>query len=116
MSWWVSLNDENKEPLTVSSFIEGGTITIDGSREADLNITWNYAPHFYNCLDAEKGIRWLHEKTGQETIIARARAVDELGTGRVDNYWEPTRGNAGYALNILLVWAAMYPAGVWEVC
>ena len=114
MSWWVSLNDSGN-PLEVASFMDGGTYAVHGSQEADLNITWNYSPYFYNTLDAEKGIRWMDGKTGRETLIALATAVSVLGTKQNDDYWRATKGNAGHALSILLMWAAMYPSGVWEV-
>ena len=67
MSWWVSLNDKNGNPLKVASFVEGGTIVVGGSREADLNITYNYGPLYYEHLDVRKGLRWLSKKTGADT-------------------------------------------------
>ena len=112
----------------VASHSEGGTYVAGGSGEAELNITYNYSWFYYMLLDKKEGLRWLNGKTATDTIERLEKAVDKLGivkyeaTRKVNgrhiletDYWAPTPGNAGYALNILLGWAKKHPAAVWEV-
>ena len=115
MSYDIELVDpETRLPVSVPRFAEGGTQAIGGSDEAHLNITYNYAPLFYSALDADDGIRWLYGKTGKRCAVHLRRAVDKLGTARDEDYWRPTRGNAGYALSILLEWAKQHPGAVFQ--
>ena len=51
----------------------------------------------------------------KDTIAALESAVNKLGTKTSSDYWKPTKGNAGYALSILLSWARQYPEAVWDV-
>jgi len=102
------------KPVTVNRQTEGGTIVLGGTTDASLNVTYNYAPHFYEQIDKDKGIRWLYGKTGAETIDRLAAAVAVLGTKRDRDYWKNTPGNAGHALSVLLAWARAHPEGVWE--
>jgi hypothetical protein len=115
MSWWVSLNDESGNPVQVSSFEEGGTYALGGSTKADLNITYNYSPFYYEHIDKDAGLRWLDGKVAKDTVAVLQIAVDALGSIRDEDYWKKTPGNAGYALSILLVWAMLYPDGVWRI-
>ena len=114
MSWWVSLNDENGSPVTVDSFEDGGTYALGGSSEADLNITYNYSPHYYRHLDEDEGLMWLRGKKAADTIERLETAIAALGTERDKDYWKATPGNAGYALSILLKWARQYPDAVFR--
>ena len=98
----------------VEIFEEGGTYSLGGSSEAELNITYNYSWFFYRVLDKEKGLRCLYGKTGQETIKILEQAVAELGTDQYKDYWAPTPGNAGHALKILLRWARQHPTAIWR--
>ena len=104
----------DKQPATVKTFAEGGTYVLGGSNHAELNITWNYAHFYYEHLNKEEGLRWLYGKTGLTTSVVLAYAVDKLGTDRDGDYWASTPGNAGYALSILLGWAAEHPDAVWD--
>lgn len=114
MSWWVSLNEDNKS-VKVELFAEGGTLPIGGTTDAELNITYNYSELCYRYLDKEQGLRWLHQKRAKDCIEKLENAVEELGTKQDKDYWKPTPGNAGYALNILLGWARQYPEAKFEV-
>lgn len=115
MSWWVSL-EENSKSVKVEHFTSGGTFPIGGTDEAELNITHNYSKHYYRYLDRELGLKWLHQRKGKDCIEKLENAVRELGTKQDDrSYWSPTKGNAGYALNILLKWARKYPEAKFEV-
>ena len=42
-------------------------------------------------------------------------AVKKLGTTQDSDYWKPTPGNAGHALNILLTWAVDNPDAIFRV-
>jgi len=134
MSYDVGLrNPETKELAKVKNHSEGGTYALGGIEEASLNITYNYGWFYYRLLDKEEGLRWLYGKTGKECISRLEKVVEELGTKQysrpkdgstfnpndrfgnyVKDYWAPTPGNAGYALNILLQWAKEHPGGVFE--
>ena len=81
--------------------------------EAWLNITWHYAPFYYNIF-GEKGIRTIYGMTGAESIPVLKEAIAKLGDDVVADYWEPTEGNAKRALHNLLALAQMRPDGVWE--
>lgn len=93
--------------------IRGGTYMMGGCSEAWLNVTYNYAPHYYRLLSAEKGIRILYDKTGADTIPLLEKAIAELGDDVDDDYWEPTEGNAKRALCGLLAFAKIRPDGIW---
>ena len=114
MSWDVSLCDAFDSPVSVDRHEEGGTYVMGGTDTAELNITYNYSEH-YNLLDKEQGLDYLDGKKAGECIDRLEIAVAELGTTRDPDYWSPTKGNAGYALSILLRWAKQYPDAVFEV-
>jgi hypothetical protein len=116
MSWYVMLY-AGEECVKVESHEEGGTYVLGGTDVADLNVTYNYSWFYYRFLDAEDGLYWLNGKKAKDTIERLEKAVEELGTDQYQNdYWAPTHGNAGHALNILLVWAKQHPDAMWEVC
>ena len=114
MSYWVYLEDENGKPLQVENHAGGGTFTLGGTTDAELNVTYNYGPYIRRELSPE-GLRWLHKKTGRETYDALVSAVGRLGVEHDEDYWLATPGNAGKALNILAGWAKQHPEGVWSV-
>lgn len=103
---------EGDDTVKVESHSEGGTYALGGSDEARLNITYNYA-EVYSLF----GFRvWdLDGKTGQETVGQLKELVAKLGTRTFKDYWAPTPGNAGHALNILVGWAEQYPQARWRV-
>jgi hypothetical protein len=115
MSFWVSLTGEDGNIIDVSSFEEGGTYQVGGCNRADLNITYNYSPYYYEVLDTDNGLRWLDGKEASECIDRLQKSVDVLGVEHSDNYWDSTKGNAGYALSILLGWARKNPQAVFRV-
>lgn len=91
--------------------IRGGTYAVGGTQEAWLNITWNYAKHYYRVF-GEKGIRTIYGMTGAESIPVLKEAISKLGDDVAEDYWEPTEGNAKRALHGLLALAQMRPDGV----
>lgn len=82
------------EPHTLA----GGTYAIGGTKEAWLNITYNYSKFYYTFIDKEKGIRALYGLTGEQAIPIIEKAVRHLGVKTSPDYWEDTPGNAGKAL------------------
>lgn len=79
----------------------GGTYALGGTDEAWLNVTYNYAPHYYELWG--HGLGGLSGKTVADTRPLVKQAAEALGTERSENYWEPSRGNAGAAMADLLV-------------
>lgn len=92
------------EPHTLT----GGTCQVGGCGDAWFNITYNYSP-FYGELWPGGGIRKLYGKTAEELIPVLKDAVEKLGAEPDENYWKPTKGNAGNALKNLLALAKMCP-------
>lgn len=126
MSYDIRLNDPvtgNTIELDWPHHMRGGTYCGGGTREAWLNITYNYAAHFRRVIpwtnpdgttDAERGgIRSLYGMTGAESIPVLQAAVAQLGDDVDEDYWSPTEGNAKRALTQLLALAQMRPDGVW---
>jgi hypothetical protein len=93
--------------------IAGGTRAVGGTREAWLNITYNYSSHFCYAL-GEKGIRSIYGLTGAESIPVLIAAAEKLDDNVDEDYWKPTEGNAKRALLGLLAFAKMRPDGVWD--
>lgn len=114
MSYDIYLNEPDGDVCQLEKHgITGGTSQMGGTNDAWLNVTYNYAKHFYKHVDSEKGIRWLYGKTGKETIARLNLAIDELGQDESDDYWEATEGNARKALLGLRAFAVARPDGVW---
>lgn len=114
MSYNIGLNDPvTGKQLTLDHphQMRGGTYCADGSREAHLNVTYNYSKH-YDGL-GEDGIRTIYGKTGAESIPMLDAAIAALDDDVDDDYWKPTEGNAKRALCQLRALAAMRPDGVW---
>lgn len=116
MSYDISLN----EPISgetikfeTAHFVRGGTYAIGGTQEAWLNITYNYAKHYYRVF-GEEGIRTIYGMTGAESIPIIKAAMAQLGDDVSPDYWEDTEGNAKKALAGLLAFAQMRPDGVWD--
>lgn len=117
MSYDVSLLGDDGKAVTVERHEgEGGTYVLGGSATAELNTTYNYSFFYYNFLSEDEGLRWLNGKKAYDCIDRMERAVKVLHTNRwTQDYWAPTPGNAGYALNILLGWARQHPDAHFEV-
>lgn len=115
MSYDISLVDPvTKETLEVEAphHIRGGMYAVGGTTEAWLNITYNYAPHFYRVF-GENGIRSIYGLTGAESIPVIKQAMEQLGDDVDPDYWKPTEGNAKRSLAGLLALAQMRPDGIW---
>jgi len=94
--------------------LHGGTYALCGTRKAWLNVTYNYAPHFKRVF-GPLGIRSLYGLPARFTIPVLEEAIEKLDTDvDLDDYWNPTEGNARRALENLLTLARLAPDGVWE--
>lgn len=116
MSYDIYLKDPvTKEVIEVdtSHFMAGGTYALGGTKELWLNVTYNYANHFYITM-GEKGIRTIYGMSGAESIPILENAINQLGDDVDPDYWEPTGGNAKRALLQLLAMAKMRPDGIWD--
>ena len=116
MSYDISLNDPiTKEVIEFNEphMIKGGTYAVGGTSEAWLNVTYNYADHFYRVM-GENGIRSIYGKTGAESIPILKAAISQLKDDVDPDYWKATEGNAKKALCGLLSFAQMRPDGVWD--
>ncbi len=112
MSWDITLID----PDTASEFkIDqnpnhvGGTHEVGGPSYTYLYITWNYNRHIKDTLHL------LHNENAGEMIPLLTSAVEQLGTKKNADYWKCTKGNAGFALSILLEWAEKFPHGRFQI-
>jgi len=109
-----------KDPITKETIcfdeshqFAGGTYELGGTREAWLNVTYNYGKHYYRVF-GEKGIRTLYGLTGTEAIPFLKDAVSKLKDDASEDYWEATEGNAKQALLGLLAYARMRPDGIFD--
>lgn len=131
-----------KDPVTheVIEFDEphqmkGGMYAIGGTKEAWLNITYNYANYYYDAAEGDDrffgklwydepknlGIRGIYGKTGAESIpmlhemVERIKHMpDEECPADCKGYWKPTAENAVRPLHYLIAMAKMRPDGIWD--
>lgn len=144
MSYDISLLDpvtKDVIELDKTHMMTGGTYAIGGTREAWLNITYNYSEWYYmegifpptvpdeNFHNGRGGIRSIYGMSGAESIPVLKHAIKVLEDCKEDisaeereeckrngatGYWMPTRRNAIKPLYQLLAFAQMRPDGVWE--
>jgi len=57
--------------------LKGGNYALCGTTETWLNITYNYAKHFYRVI-GEKGIRTIYGMTGAESMPMLKEAISKL--------------------------------------
>ncbi len=106
MSYWVYL-EKDGETVGVNKHADGGTFVLGGTNEAELNVTYNYSKHY--------SVNDINGKKAKDTVKELQEKVNEFGTERDNDYWASTKGNVGYALNILLGWAKQHPEAVWRI-
>lgn len=108
--------------------MRGGTYAIGGTREAWINVTYNYAGWYYrdgvfgSTGDENKGIRTIYGMIGAESIPILRNAIKVLESIDEDisdnkrekyekqgasGYWMPTRVNAIKPLYQLMALAQM---------
>jgi hypothetical protein len=109
MSYDIRLTDTNGDTVVLRKAhnIVGGIYALGGTREAWLNVTYNYSGHFNRVLDG--GIRSLYGKTAADSILILESAAEKLGQDEVEDYWQPTEGNARRALLDLATLARLAP-------
>lgn len=78
----------------------GGTYACGGTTEPWLNITYNYANHFFRVMerDGTKGVRAIYGMTAIDSIPFLESAITQLGDERHEDYWKSTEGNAKASL------------------
>ena len=79
MSYDIYLKNEKGEYLKVDKphMLRGGTYAMGGTQNCWLNITYNYAPHYYRVF-GEKGIRTIYGMKAEDSIPALQEAADTL--------------------------------------
>jgi len=109
-----------KDPLTGETIllaedhhITGGTYALGGTKEAWINITYNYGGIFRQVL-GENGIRTIYGMTGAEALPLLEKAIYQLKSDMTDNYWDATEGNAKKALLNVAALSALAPQGIWS--
>ena len=136
MSYDISLVDPvSKETLLLDTphQIKGGTYAIGGTKEAALNVTYNYSRWYQMDGVFPKrewgGIRSIYGMTGAESIAVLKQAIATLENSDTEltaeeragyerlgatGYWLPTKANAIRPLYGLLAFAQMRPDGIWD--
>ena len=102
-----------KDPETGETMNSDCSHTISGTTEFWLNITYNYAPFFYDVF-GEKGIRTIYGMKVINSLYLIAGAYQKLEGEPDDDYWAATEGNAKKALHDLLKLAMLGLNGVWD--
>ena len=105
MSYNVYLTNREGETIYFEDphMFTGGTYAENGTREAWLNVTYNYTPIINGVFKevglGDLGLRGLNGKTVAETIDKMITAMYLLNPETVSfDYWEPTEGNVGLML------------------
>lgn len=79
MSYDMHLTKKGKTVmLNERHYIKGGTYQVGGTKEAWLNITYNYSPIFRECFGNEKGIKVLEGMTAKQSITVLSEAIAKL--------------------------------------
>ena len=80
----------------------GGTYALGGTREAWLNVTYNYSAIFHRLL-GEDGIRTIYGMNIKQARPVLESAIAKLGDAKPDaDYWKACDGNAKKALQNLV--------------
>ena len=135
MSYDIELIDQvTGETLELDAphHMRGGTYAIGGTKQAHLNVTYNYSKQFHRVFDVlteprqkapewlrndgapVSGVRTIYGLTGAESLPVLAKAIAQLGDDVDPDYWKATDGNAKRALTQLRALASMRPDGLWS--
>jgi hypothetical protein len=115
MSYDIRLVDETGETVLLDQAVDlrGGTYAAGGTHECWLNVTYNYGAHFRRVF-GPLGIRSIYGIKARFTVVPLEEAIAKLDTDvDLDDYWNPTEGNARRALEHLLALAKAAPEGRW---
>ena len=111
------LVDTNKDVIILDKDFDrfGGTYAIGGSKEAWLNVTYNYSPIFKKVLGFS--LSRLDGKCVKDTLPDLERAIELLKEDdKTDNYWDATEYNAKKALKDLVYLGKQKPDAFWHIC
>lgn len=113
---------QNGKTVTLAAphSLAGGTYVRGGTRDAWLNITYNYSPWFCEAWPPN-GVNHLDGKTAAEVAAAIRAALPVVTASKLPErvcscdgimacYWAATRENAESALRDLLQLAEMAPS------
>lgn len=117
MSYDASLRDPvtgHVLQLAAPHHMRGGTYVYGGTRDCELNVTYNYGTLLREVLGPD-GLHTIEGKTGAESIPLLQAAADKLAHETDPDYWQPAPGNVKRALLQLLALAKMRPDGVWSI-
>jgi len=112
MSYDVSLHDGEGAVCQMAELIpNGGTYAVDGSRDCDFNITYNYAEVFGSL------VRELHNVKASDSLPRLKAFVDAHPNAKpyTRDYWAPTIGNAVAAIRVLVSFAEAHPDATWRI-
>lgn len=142
MSWWVYLEDRTATPwctygispdkfipkykgdapctepcyhsVVVKRFAEGGKQIINGSTEAELNVTYNYSEILERVLGHTFSDALDNKKAG-DVVELLGHAMMILDTDVSTDYWQATEGNVRVVISRLLMWAEQCPDAIFRV-
>ena len=119
MSYSLRIEDSNGNIMQAPFLIfpQGANCPIDGTRELETSITYNYWMQFRKAFNTEEGIYTLNGVPCLDSIPIIRNAMDRLDNDVDENdYWAATDGNAKRALAELLHLAALGCIdGFWRV-
>lgn len=112
MSYLVMLK-RNGIAVKVPMHNNGAPMGVGGESVACLSVAYSHVPLINNALHIT--FSSLDGVMARASIDMLRRAVRTLGILRSDNNWESTPGNAGFALNAMLMWAQRNPDAIWSI-
>lgn len=118
MGFSIALVDKDtRDPVQVRPFSAGSVYAIGGSDEADISITYNYSKLYARVPSWDgKTLRNLVRDQRAGDILPKLReGLAHLGSEKSADYWEPTPGNAGAILKILVGWAEDNPDAIFTI-
>jgi hypothetical protein len=115
MGWDVHLELPDGTTARVESHQEGSTIAIGGSDEADMCVTYNYSPIYYEKF-GQSLPDYLKDKRARNTIKFLEKGLKKFTTtDPTGSYWDKNEGNAGHMVVVLLAWARSNPDAIWRI-
>lgn len=115
MAYWVNLDSlDTGKNVEVPICREGREVKTDGPYIAETFISHDFDPYFQELIDKELGLLWLDGQKAGDTLQKLHEAAWHLGADLKDA-WERKSGRVGLKLQMLIIWAAMYPNAVWSV-
>jgi hypothetical protein len=122
--WYIELQGRDGNPILLNTPIVNDVMVPDG-KFAAMVISFQHRQNLktlgasedfiLRILGVSKGLMWLDGKEARACIQRLEVSVEDLGDKPSSNPFEPTRGNTGHALSILLNWAKAYPKATFRV-